>query len=225
MKAQILLIGLLLSSSILTAQDVMRGVILSEKGKPVRRMNVWIKNSLDGVKTDKQGAFILQGLNEKDTLIISVSKKQDAVIPLFKRGDSLTITLKKNEFILKDNSHEFAIPYSNKTLMAFNPNVLTRRQIEQSGANSLYDLLRGNLPGVTVSDVNGSTLVTIRGGSSFDLNNEPLFIIDGVEYRSSYDAERSVNVNDIQQLEVLSDGAMYGIKGANGAIVISTKKK
>ncbi len=225
MKTQVLLIGLLLCSSILTAQDATRGVILSEKGKPVRRMSVWVKNSLDGIKTDKQGEYILQGLNEKDTLIISVSKKKDAVIPLFERGDSIIITLKKDEFILKDNSKEFTYPYSNKTLLAFNPNVLTRRQIEQSGANSLYDLLRGNLPGVTVSDVNGSTLVTIRGGSSFDLNNEPLFIIDGVEYRSSYDAERSVNVNDIQQLEVLSDGAMYGIKGANGAIVISTKKK
>lgn len=224
MKTKILIFGLLLSCLTLTAQDTIRGVILSEKGKPVRRMNVWVKKSLDGVKTDKQGEFVLQGRSETDTLIISVSKKQDAVIPLLNRGDSLIITLKKNEFILKDNSKEFTVPYSNKILMPFNPNILTRRQIEQSGANSLYDLLRGNLPGVTVSETNGNTHVTIRGGSSFDLNNEPLFIIDGVEYRSSYDAERSVNVNDIEQLEVLSDGAMYGIKGANGAIVIKTKK-
>ena len=76
MKTQVLLIGLLLCSSILTAQDATRGVILSEKGKPVRRMSVWVKNSLDGIKTDKQGEYILQGLNEKDTLIISVSKKR-----------------------------------------------------------------------------------------------------------------------------------------------------
>jgi len=211
--------------SILSAQDTLRGFILSEKGKPVRRMNVWVKNSLDGVKTDKQGAFILQDLSEKDTLIISVSKKQDAVIPLIDRGDSIIITLKKNEFLLKDNSKEFTVPYSNKTILAFNPNMLTRRQIEQSGANSLYDLLRGNLPGVTVSEENGNSLVTIRGGSSFDLNNEPLFIIDGVEYRGSYDADRAVNIHDIERLEVQTDGAMYGIKGSNGAIVITTKKK
>lgn len=225
MKTHVLFIGLLLCSSILTAQDTIKGVIISDKGKPVRRMNVWVKNSLDGVKTDKQGEFILQDLSEKDTLIISVSKKEDAVIPLKDRGDELIITLKKNEFILQDNSQEFTYPYSNKTLLAFNPNILTRRQIEQSGANSLYDLLRGNLPGVTVSEVNGNTLVTIRGGSSFDLNNEPLFIIDGVEYRGSYDADRAVNIHDIEQLEVQSDGAMYGIKGSNGAIVITTKKK
>ena len=81
----------MLCSSILTAQDATRGVILSEKGKPVRRMSVWVKNSLDGIKTDKQGEYILQGLNEKDTLIISVSKKKDAVIPLFERGDSILI--------------------------------------------------------------------------------------------------------------------------------------
>lgn len=225
MKTQLLLLGLLLGCSIISAQDTIRGVILSEKGKPVRRMNVWVKNSLDGVKTDKQGAFILQDLSEKDTLIISVSKKQDAVIPLKDRGNELIITLKKNEFLLKDISQEFTVPYSNKTLLSFNPNIFTRKQIEQSGANSLYDLLRGNIPGVTVSEANGNTYITIRGGSSFDLNNEPLFIIDGVEYRSSYDADRSININDIEQLEVLSDGTMYGIKGANGVIVIKTKKK
>ena len=164
-------------------------------------------------------------MNEKDTLVISISKKQEAIIPLKNKRGELIIRLKKNEFILKDSSQEFTYPYSNKILLAFNPNILTRRQIEQSGANSLYDLLRGNLPGVTVSETNGNTLVTIRGGSSFDLNNEPLFIIDGIEYRNSYDADRSVNINDIEQLEILSNGAMYGIKGANGAIVITTWKK
>lgn len=225
MKIQLLLLGLLMGCSILSAQDTLKGFILSEKGKPVRRMNVWVKNSLDGVKTDKQGAFILQDLSEKDTLIISVSKKQNAVIPLKDRGNELLISLKKNEFILKDNAQEFTCPYTNKTLLAFNPNVLTRRQIEQSGANSLYDLLRGNLPGVTVSDANGNSLITIRGGSSFDLNNEPLFIIDGVEYSNSYDADRAVNIHDIEQIKVLSDGAIYGMKGANGAIVITTKKE
>ncbi len=225
MKKHILLIALLLYSSILLSQETVRGVVLSENGKPVRRINVWVKNSLDGIKTDKQGGFVLNNLSEKDTLIISVSKRQDAVIPLKNRRKQFTIILKKNDFILKDSTMETAYHYSNKTLLKFNPNIITRRQIEQSGANSLYDLLRGSVPGVTISEANGSTLVTIRGGSSFDLNNEPLFIIDGIEYRDSYDADRSVNINDIEQLEVLSDGAMYGIKGSNGAIVITTKKK
>lgn len=225
MNKQVLLAGLLFFTSFLTAQDTIKGVIVSEKGKPVQRLNLWVKNSLDGVKTDKLGEFAIQGLNEKDTLVISVTRKQDAVIPLKGRGNELFIKLKKNEFIIKDNSQETTLPYSNKILVVFNPNILTRRQIEQSGANSLYDLLRGNLPGVAVTESNGSTLVTIRGGSSFDLDNEPLFIIDGVEYRGSYDADRSVNINDIEQLEVQSDGAMYGIKGSNGAIVITTKKK
>lgn len=225
MKKQILLIALLLCAVILFAQDTIKGVVLSEKGKPVRRMNVWVKNTLDGVKTDKHGVFVLNNLSEKDTLIISVSKKQDAVIPVKGIKGEFQVKLKKREFLLTNNDIELAYPYSKKTVIDFNPNILTRRQIEQIGANSLYDLLRGNLPGVTVSESNGSTLVTIRGGSSFDLNNEPLFIIDGVEYRGSYDADRSVNINDIEQIEVQSDGGMYGIKGSNGAIVITTKKQ
>lgn len=164
MKKLIPLIVLLITSSILTAQDTIKGVIMPENGKPVRKKKIWVKKSSDETRTEK-------------------------------------------------------------TTIAFNPNTLTRQQIEQSGANSLYDLLRGNLPGVTVSENNGKTQVTIRGGSSFELNNEPLFIIDGIEYGNSHDADRSVNINDIEQLEVQSEGTMYGIKGSNGVILITTKKK
>ena len=224
-KYLLLILGFAFTFS-LSAQIEIKGTVVSEKGKPLRNANVWIKNTQDRVKTNKKGEFVLDDLSGSDTIVIAVSRRHDVVIPLLNNNGNITIILNKNEFTVRDSVlKEVLYPYSDKEVIRFNPNILTRRQIEQSGANSLYDLLRGNLPGVSVSDSSGKTMVTIRGGSSFELNNESLFIIDGVEYRSSDDADSSINVSDIEQLEVLSDGSTYGIKGANGAIIITTRNK
>lgn len=214
---------MLFQLSLLSAQDY-QGIIFNEKGKPLKGITIWIKNTLVSFKTDKNGEFVLKNLRRNDTLIISVSKNKEAIILLKKRCKNFNVTLKKNDFIITEKSQESIFSYSNKIITEFNPNVLKSKQIEHLGANTFYDLFRGTLPGVTVSDVNGTSTISIRGGSSFDLNNEPLFIIDGVEYRSSSDADRSINISDIEQIEVKQDGAMYGIKGANGAILITTKK-
>jgi TonB-dependent SusC/RagA subfamily outer membrane receptor len=72
--------------------------------------------------------------------------------------------------------------------------------------------------------VNGDK-ITIRGGSSFDLDNEPLFVVDGTLYESSSEVDGVVSINDIDKVEIQKDGAAYGMKGANGVIIITTIKK
>lgn len=96
------------------------------------------------------------------------------------------------------------------------------KQIQKLSANNIYDLFKGGaIPGVTV---NGDK-ITIRGGSSFDLDNEPLFVVDGTLYESSSEVDGVVSINDIDKVEIQKDGAAYGMKGANGVIVITTIKK
>ena len=103
-----------------------------------------------------------------------------------------------------------------------NSNVLTHEQIVSMSANTIYDIFKGGaIPGVTVV---GET-ITIRGGSSLSLDNEPLFVIDGTVYESSQEADSAISVNDIEKIEVLKDGAIYGARGANGVIMITTVKK
>ena len=67
--------------------------------------------------------------------------------------------------------------------------------------------------------------ITIRGGSSFDLDNEPLFVVDGTLYESSSEVDGVVSINDVDKVEIQKDGASYGMKGANGVIIITTIKK
>ena len=91
---------------------------------------------------------------------------------------------------------------------------------------SLADFLQ-NVPGVHVQGQGNSAYVTIRGISSFNATNEPLYVIDGHAVGNSYvEANRIVTPHDIDYIRVLKgpDAAIYGVRGANGVIEIVTRK-
>ncbi len=110
-----------------------------------------------------------------------------------------------------------------KKEIRMNSNVITRNQIQQMSASSIYDILRSSVTGVTVTEGGKGSIVTIRGTNSLESNIEPLFIIDGSEYESSADANAQVSINDIEKIEIDKDGSAYGVRGANGVIIITTR--
>lgn len=217
-----LFLALCTSLFILTAvgQDF-RGVIVNAKQRPLKGMKVWKKNTTESVKTDEMGVFSFSGLKPTDTLVVSISKKEEAVIPIGQMSQA-SLKIEKKFFILFDGQKDEKREYTKILRASYNSNVLTREQIQKLSANNIYDLFKGGaIPGVTV---NGDK-ITIRGGSSFDLDNEPLFVVDGTLYESSSEVDGVVSINDIDKVEIQKDGAAYGMKGANGVIVITTIKK
>lgn len=91
---------------------------------------------------------------------------------------------------------------------------------------SLADYLQ-NIPGVNVQGSGNNAYVTIRGISSFNTTNEPLYVIDGNSVGNSYtEANNIVSPTDIDYVQVLKgpEASLYGVRGANGVIVIVTKK-
>ena len=216
----LLLVGVAASGM---AQDF-KGTIMNHKLRPLKGMKVWRKNTTESVKTDKMGNFVFVGLQPTDTLVIAVSKKEEAVFPV---GNLTAVDIKveKKYYLLHDGQKEQKREYKKVARMRLNSNVLTREQIIRLSANNIYDLLKGSLPGVTVSMGENGEQVTIRGGNSLEQDNEPLFIVDGTQYERSSEVDSSISINDIQKIEVIKDGAGYGIKGANGVIVITTLKK
>ena len=178
-------------------------------------MKVWKKNTTESVKTDNMGVFFFPGLQPTDTLVVSISKKEEAIIPIGKLSQA-SLKLEKKFFILFDGQKEEKREYTRILRTSYNSNVLTREQIQKLSANSIYDLFKGGaIPGVTV---NGDK-ITIRGGSSFDLDNEPLFVVDGTLYESSSEVDGVVSINDIDKVEIQKDGAAYGMKGANLSLI------
>ena len=157
-------------------------------------------------------------LTQTDTLIISVSKKEEAAIPVQDLKE-IVIKLEKKNYIIYDGINEYKREYKKILRMNTSTNILTHEQIAKLSANSIYDILKGTLPGVQVSDGTNGQQISIRGGNSFNLNTEPLFVVDGTQYENSADVDASISINDIEKIEVMKDGGAYGV------IIITTMKR
>ncbi len=108
--------------------------------------------------------------------------------------------------------------------------VMTEEEIARTPGRPIEQLLMDRFPGVTVSRTpDGGISVRIRGVTSLRGSNEPLYVIDGVPLEAvPGGALRGINPHDIASIQVLKDPAetaMYGVRGANGVIVIRTKRR
>ena len=111
------------------------------------------------------------------------------------------------------------------------PSTITAEQIQRQGASDepLEKILQGRVAGVSVSRAaDGGIAVRIRGVSSIYGSNEPLYVLDGIPITPGPNGSLSgINPYDIESIKVLKDPvdtAMYGSRGANGVIIIKTKK-
>ena len=106
--------------------------------------------------------------------------------------------------------------------------VIGAEKLEQSQVTSVTDALAGAVPGVTLTSNNGAPGATasikIRGFSSLNAGNDPLIIVDGAPYSGDLS---NINPNDVESMTVLKDAAsnaLYGARGANGVVIITTKR-
>ncbi|MHC4990201.1 MAG: TonB-dependent receptor plug domain-containing protein [Planctomycetota bacterium] len=107
------------------------------------------------------------------------------------------------------------------------PSTVTAEEIERRRGEPIAQILQGRVAGVDVVRTAGGIAVRIRGVSSLHGGNEPLYVIDGVPVQAGPGgALRGISPHDIESIQVLKDPAdtsMYGLRGANGVIVIKTK--
>ena len=108
-------------------------------------------------------------------------------------------------------------------------NVVTAEDIENNPGQAIEQILAGKIAGLTaVRTPDGGYALRIRGGTSIEANNAPLYVIDGVPVDPGpYGSLTGINLKDLESVEVLKDAistTMYGVRGANGVIVIKTKR-
>jgi TonB-dependent SusC/RagA subfamily outer membrane receptor len=106
---------------------------------------------------------------------------------------------------------------------------VTSEDIDASPGESIEQILMARFPNITaVRTSDGQLALRIRGGSSIEGDNTPLYVIDGVPVNAGpYGGLHGINPKDIDTIEVLTDAvseSMYGMRGANGVIVIKTKR-
>ncbi len=209
----------------LLAQELKGTVISTDKNEVLPGVNVIIKGTTVGTTTNSNGAFTLKVSNPKAILVISsvgFVKKEIAV-----NGQTqLTVSLQPDEMSL---SEVVVVGYgevkrNNLTGAAAS---LSAKDIEDRPISRLENALAGQLPGVDVrtnsGEPGGDIQIRVRGVGSINSSNDPLYVIDGVPV----DDIRGLNPSDVKSIDVLKDAAsaaIYGSRGSNGVVIITTKR-
>lgn len=109
---------------------------------------------------------------------------------------------------------------------ARSPNKVTAEDIERNPRSSIQELLQGRVAGVMVTQQGSGISVLIRGVNSFRGSTEPLYVMDGIPITPGSNGYVDVNPYDVKSIEVLKgpDAAIYGVRGGNGVIIITTKR-
>jgi TonB-linked SusC/RagA family outer membrane protein len=211
-----------------------KGTVTSDKGEKIPGVNVTIKGTSQGAVTDADGNFSITVPSQEAVLVFSyIGYIQEEV----KVGNQTTIDISLVTDIQSLNE-VVVIGYGtqNKSDLTGSVASVKEIQLKERPAASLNQALAGRMPGVQVNSNSGRpggrANVRIRGFSSINSSNNPLYVVDGVQLPVGNQEQASqaidfINPNDIVSVEVLKDAsstAIYGARGANGVILITTKR-
>lgn len=193
------------------------GVVADLLGQPLKGARVWVVDPNYYTTTDKKGKFGLTNVQPTDTLHIKY-KKQLYLIPVdtmksvrVRLGDELKFDVQQDEELVNTGFGFVKRRESCNSSTGISGEVLVR-----TGRTDVLEALQGLVPGLSIT--NGKAV--IRGLATIYGSPDPLFLVDGVEVESL----SFVNVYVVDRVEVLKDANMYGVKGANGAILVTTKR-
>lgn len=209
----------------LSAQDkkTITGTILDEKGESIIGASVSVKGTSNGTITDIDGKFSLD-VTENDILTISYLGFLSQEIPVAGKS-SLQIIMKENAEML-DEIVVVGYGVMRKRDLTGAVSSIDSKSMQDKPVANIGEALQGRASGVHIinSGAPGSNVsIRIRGISTIN-NSEPLLVIDGVPTDLSLNA---LNMDDVQTVDVLKDAsatAIYGSRGANGVVLITTKK-
>lgn len=226
-KALLLVLGLFVLCTQLLAQNrTITGKVTDEKGSGVPNASVTIKGTNLGTTTDTEGNFAIAVPANGRTLVVSSVGLGSKELSITGNTTSFNVSLSTASAEMQE---VVVVGYSKSTKEAFTgtAKVVTGEQLTNKNVSNVSQALAGEVAGVRVINTSGqpgtSATVRIRGIGSVNGNRDPLYVVDGVPFSG---AINSINPSDIASMTVLKDAAatsIYGSRGANGVIVITTK--
>ena len=226
------------------------GRVTDEKGEPIPFATVTELNTKNAITADANGNFSIN-VHANARLIVSSSGFQSSTQTV--SGNSISVSLMHGEAQMQEVTVTTALGVKrNKNTLPYAAQTISGSEVSQNRGNNFVSSLSGRVSGVEIRQGNAmgaSTNVVVRGAKSLTKNNQALFVIDGVPVdnsnttnystqvsnstqsgRGGYDygsAASDINPDDIESITVLKGAAstaLYGSRGANGVIVITTKK-
>mgnify|MGYP002712953315 CR=1 FL=1 len=225
MKSKILFLTLFLTISFSFSQTLeVNGLITDSNAIPLPGVNVIVKNTTKGTSTDFDGNFTIKDVPKNSVLVISYLGFQTQEVTVVD-SQPLNIILKEDTQSLEE---VVVIGYGTqkKELVSGAYTSLDAETITEANPSRIEEALQGSVAGVQVNANSGSpgSSLNIRiRGITTNGDNSPLVIVDGVNIGTDLSI---VDPNDIETLDVIKDSstAIYGVQGANGVILITTKK-
>lgn len=223
--------GLFLSASAFAQQVTVKGTVVDETGEPVIGASVKVVGGQVGAVTDIDGNFQINA-DKKSQLEITYIGYEPVKV---QAGQDLKIQLKNTSTTLND---VVVIGYgvAKKNDLTGSVTAIKPDEKNHQLVTSAQEMMQGKIAGVNVTTSNGGpgggATIRIRGGSSLNASNDPLIVIDGMAMdnqgvKGAPNGLAMVNPNDIESFTVLKDAsatAIYGSRGSNGVIIITTKK-
>lgn len=206
------------------AGKTIKGVINDEQGETIIGASVIIKGEDTGTTSDMDGRFTLEA-PEGAILVISYIGYHTQEVKVRKRS-LLRVVLKEDNQLLDE---VVVVGYGTvkKSDLTGAVSGVSNRQYKNQPVQRVENILQGRTPGVEVTATSGmpgaSMKVRVRGTTSINKSSDPLYVIDGIISSSGLDG---INPSDIQSMEILKDAsstAIYGSRGSNGVILITTK--
>ena len=207
-----------------TSENTIQGVVTDANGEPIIGANIMIEGTTTGTITDFDGRFTLD-VPENATLQISyigfvsqnvkVNGRKDITVKLVEDAQALDEVVVVGYGVMKKRDITGSI------------SSLKAKDITSVPASNVLESMQGRIAGLDMTKSDGeagaSLSFTLRGNRSLNASNAPLIMVDGVAYGTTLD----INPSDIESIEVLKDAsstAIYGSRGANGVILITTKR-
>ncbi|MFY8189177.1 MAG: SusC/RagA family TonB-linked outer membrane protein [Flavobacterium sp.] len=200
--------------------------VVTESGQPLPGVAVVVKSTKVGTETDFDGKFSIKAKKGDVIEFVYIGLKTESRVV----GDANTINIAMTddfalEGVVVEGYKSTARPKSNSAVATVSAKV-----IESRPNASFIASLQAQVPGLNIASGSGSpgsanTTIVLRGPGSINGNIEPLFVIDGIP--ANQVNFRSINPNDIANISVLKDAAatsVYGNRGANGVIIVTTKR-
>jgi len=224
-----------------SAIDV-RGTVVDDQGNPLSGATVKVKGTTKSTATNEKGEFYLQGVDENAVLVITYLGFESKEVKASGNLGSITLTVLSDD--LKEveiNAGYYMVKDRERTGSISR---VTQEDIGNQPVSNILGALQANVPGLQIvqntGNPGGGFSVRIRGQNSILQGNDPFYVIDGVPFntisvagtRSNFITPNasplaSISPSDIESIEILKDAdatAIYGSRGSNGVILITTRK-
>ena len=225
MKKLFTLLFLAVMSIFVYADQQVNGVVVDEAGEPVIGASIQAKGTTHGTISDYDGSFKLEVPESVKTLVVSFVGMTTQEVPV---GKNLKIVLKENSEVIQE---VVVTGYGTvaKGAYAGSAQAVKADDIEKKNPSDITKALAGEVAGVQVVNSSGQpgtvSSIQIRGLGSISASSDPLYVVDGIPLEAG--SISSIDPGDIASTTILKDAtatSLYGSRGANGVILITTKK-